>query len=309
MYEKMSTILNSVYGHAILEYLLPIDVIMMYRVDRSARSFLTSNDVVGGSTFESWICKRASGEYNIKGRLLVCMELDMMGKFKSIVEEFDPEGKYRRTDSLSEDDEEEMDKVLQLLIDTSHDAIRLGKIEYLDALKEDLYVMYDWDCANYDDYSFDFMDEAVKCNRPSVVKYLLTRDDEEGEPHSDQCVNAYLHRGLKTAVQVYNRDAITFFFDHPKLELYDSDLDLLLHIDDNDLFDKYIDRVVLLYFWYDSWFSIRSSLSIPLRNNNEYLRQKVIGLVLSRCRDDWIIQKAQSYTSLDVMTDECRTHR
>jgi hypothetical protein len=259
----MSLVLNEVYGHAMLEQLNVFDLCMLYRVDIATRAFLNKYGILRLAVSR-------------REKLLVCVELDLLDQFKCIVAGLGVE------QICDEDDKEEAHKEI---VEVCNAAIAKGKIEYLEATEYELYALYNWEDADHDDYSFDFMECAVKCNKPSVVRYLLERTDEEGEPHTDECTHAYLYRGLRAAVSRCNKDAAEFFLGHPGMRMYSKELNLLLQLNDNAIYDKYIDRGTLLYFWYDNWYSIKSSLNITLMNFNAYLYEKVRDLALSLTRD------------------------
>jgi hypothetical protein len=235
---------------------------------------------------------------SLENLLFACIYLDNLDRFSHIVNRAhnDHYINNNATESNEEEDEEnDESQIFNVFISACYESIRLGKIEFLDVLKIPLYLIYDWSDACYDDYTFDFMELAVKYNRPSVVNYLLTRLDEEGTEYNDACINKYLYRGFSAAVDCKNMQACKYFLNHEKLYLHSSDMNLLLTINDNDLFDKNIDKISILYFWYDSLYAIKCSLDITIINDNKYLTKRVLDLVQIYTKDSKIKNSVIEY--------------
>lgn len=263
----MSVILNEEYGHAVLDHLDVFDICVLYRVDRATRSFLTSSNLVGSRTFGEYIVNLAS---DLKDKLLVCAELDLLEMFKHIIDGLD-------VDTLLMEGVDVEGHTFNQITKACNRAISQGKVEYLEASMKVLHSLYDW--KHDDDYTFGFLGTAIKYNKPSVVKYILERSDDESKPRDIIYIRDHLNCGLRAATKMMNHDAARFFLDHPKMVIHSPQFNCLLELG-SDIYDKYANRAILSVFWSDDWSAVKTSLEVVLKHDDSYLVEKVRTLAL-----------------------------
>lgn len=210
------------------------------------------------------------------------------------------ESEYRNISSNSQDSEEdsydkqerEKEERFNIVYEEAIIAIDENNIDKLDMLMNSLFELYDWEDANYDDYSFDLLRYAVEKNNSNIIIYLLERkenwggDDITGEEMSQ---NEHIKTIIITACSTQNIDIIKFALDFvekrethkEEYTMYSEEFFAALKSGNEEIALLILEnkRLCLLYFYYDNWnngsCSVKESINLAMK-----ISQKAVNTVL-----------------------------
>ena len=297
----MSMILSLEYGQEMIKYLGPCELWTLFHTDKYLHDYLQSKDVIGShDSFESYLCNftrrsiilddrwRSCPLIEYQRTLIVCVEINAIAAFSLLLEIMFVDKNEVKEDS----------HMYSCLNKIAYSCVDFSRRKLIDIVLPYIYKVYDWKyCSSPNDYTRDYMEYAVKTNRPSMVKHLLTRQLEYVNPKCNEVDRRkkLLWWGMNAAREYHNRDAMLFFIKYStdEVKLYMDGPQTLLELDDDDLYDQYIDQVSFLNCWCNSEWSVITGLGVTIQNNNRYLADKVIELVRSYGSEKNILMRAR----------------
>jgi len=211
---------------------------------------------------------------SVQDKFLTCIDFGRQEDFQQLAKQFYDEFQTVWNEADTELKEREISKpFFDIYFAAASYATRTGKVEYLEDVWDEMFETYDWEFSNYNDYSFKLLEMGVQWSHPSIVEYILQAPIDNNTPESNPALwDMLIEKGFDAASKYRNIPAARCFLSRGVyITVYK-----LVKLNDNDLFDKYIEDASLKHWIYEWDSEIKPCLDLAIVNQNQYILGRLI---------------------------------